>query len=55
VTTQSQSFNLARIELHQTSDQVSAIVTGSFLGISVNSTGPAMVNHSSSMEVFRFQ
>jgi len=55
VTTQSQSFNLARIELHQTSDQVSAIVAGSFLGISVNSTGPAMVNHSSSMEVFRFQ
>jgi hypothetical protein len=55
VTTQSESFNLARIELHQTSDQVSAVVTGSFLGIPVNTSGPAMVNHSSSMEVFRFQ
>jgi len=55
VTTQSQSFNLARIELHQNSDQVSAVVTGSFLGIAVNSSGPAMVNHSSTLEVFRFQ
>lgn len=55
VTAQSESFNLARIELHQTSDQVSAIVTGTFLGIPVNASGPAMVNHSSTMEVFRFQ
>jgi hypothetical protein len=55
VTTQSQSFNLARIELHQNSDQVSAVVNGSFLGIQVNSSGPAMVNHSSTLDVFRFQ
>ena len=55
VTAQSESFNLARIELHQTSDEVSAVVTGSFLGIPVNASGPAMVNHSSTMEVFRFQ